>query len=77
MVFSGRGHEALEAVAAALTCPSQDPLLATAVAPLRPYVMLFAGRPAQVADSFDTGELAVPGSGRRCRRPRRPATCRR
>ncbi|MEV0608380.1 LuxR C-terminal-related transcriptional regulator [Polymorphospora rubra] len=59
-VFCGRGHEALATIATALEQPSQDPLLATAIAPLRPYVMVFAGAPAQVAASFAAGDPALP-----------------
>ncbi|RZU52320.1 AAA ATPase-like protein [Krasilnikovia cinnamomea] len=59
-VFCGRGPEALEAISVALSQPSIDPLLATAVAPLRPYLLVFAGAPALAAAEFDAGELPIP-----------------
>ncbi|MCF0091836.1 AAA family ATPase [Micromonospora sp. MH99] len=38
----------------------RDPLLATAVAALLPYLLLFDGQPGQAVRMFDTGEVDIP-----------------
>ncbi|SCG15648.1 transcriptional regulator, LuxR family [Micromonospora echinofusca] len=58
-VFCGRGTEALDAVGAALSQPSTDPLLETAVTPLRPYLLVFGGAPGQAVTEFSTGDLSA------------------
>lgn len=46
-VFDGRADAANEMVARLLHDPPDDPVLAGAIAPLRPQLLLFTGRPAQ------------------------------
>lgn len=59
-VFWSGGSEALTSVVSAMQQPPKDPLLATALAPLRPYVLVFGGAPNLAAAEFAAGDLPIP-----------------
>ncbi|SCE93744.1 AAA ATPase domain-containing protein [Micromonospora viridifaciens] len=58
--FWGGGTAALASVAAAARQPPGDPLLATVLAPLRPYLLVNGGAPALAAAEFASGDLPIP-----------------
>ncbi len=62
VVFDGRTDEAVEMVARLLRHPPHDPLLATAIAPLRPQLLLFTGRPAQAIVELTADQAGLPGA---------------
>lgn len=59
-VFGGDLDGARDAMARLATDRPRDPLLATAVAALEPYLLLFAGQPGRAARMFDTGAVDLP-----------------
>ncbi|MEU1813317.1 LuxR C-terminal-related transcriptional regulator [Micromonospora aurantiaca (nom. illeg.)] len=62
VVFEGRTDEAIEMVARLERHPPDDPLLATAIASLRPQLLLFTGRPAQAIVELTTNQARLPGA---------------
>lgn len=61
-VFHDRTDEATVLVDRLLRQPPHDPLLATAIAPLRPQLLLFTGRPAQAIAELTTSQAELPGA---------------
>lgn len=61
-VFHDRTDEASALVDRLLRDPPRDPLLATAIAPLRPQLLLFTGRPAQAIVELTTDQAELPGA---------------
>ncbi|MET8121881.1 AAA family ATPase [Micromonospora sp. NPDC005291] len=60
--FGGDADGARASMARLATDRPRDPLLATAVAALLPYLLLFDGQPDRAARMFDTGEVDIPES---------------
>ncbi|MBY8870313.1 LuxR C-terminal-related transcriptional regulator [Micromonospora sp. PLK6-60] len=58
--FSGDSGGARACLARLAADPPRDPLLATAVTALHPYLLLFDGQPDRAARMFDSGEVAIP-----------------
>ncbi|SBV25104.1 AAA family ATPase [Micromonospora krabiensis] len=58
--FSGDSAGARAWVARLAADPPRDPLLATAVTALHPYLLLFDGQPGGAAGMFDSGEVDIP-----------------
>ncbi|WP_406104843.1 AAA family ATPase [Micromonospora globbae] len=58
--FSGDSGGARESLARLAVDPPRDPLLATAVTALHPYLLLFDGQPGRAARMFDSGEVEIP-----------------
>ncbi|GAA0551003.1 LuxR C-terminal-related transcriptional regulator [Actinomadura livida] len=61
-VFDGRADAATEMVARLLHHPPDDPVLAGAIAPLRPQLLLFTGRPAQAIVELTAAPTGFSGA---------------
>ncbi|MGR6319827.1 LuxR C-terminal-related transcriptional regulator [Micromonospora soli] len=59
-VFGGDLDGARDSMARLAADRPRDPLLATAVAALQPYLLLFDGQPGRAARMFDSGEVDIP-----------------
>lgn len=62
LVFDGRPEAAHEMVARLPDRPPDDPVLAGAMAPLRPQLLLFTGRPAQAIAELSAARGGVAGA---------------
>lgn len=62
VVFDGRADAANEMVDRLLRRPPEDPVLVGAIAPLRPQLLLFTGRPAQAIAELSAVETAFSGA---------------